>query len=111
MQFKQQAVQAGFCFWGDGESSHTTNDIDWSSDYSETLETYSHLITNPLLEENVKLKNIILHLLGKNQYFVCGDSNDPNDSGLPSKIQVCPALGSDGFAVYVLHTDYSAPEY
>jgi hypothetical protein len=68
MQFKQPAIDAGFCFWEDGEQGHSSDEIDWSSDYSETLETYSQLITKPLIDENEKLKNIILHLLGKTQY-------------------------------------------
>jgi hypothetical protein len=111
MKFKQEAIEAGFCFWEEGELSHSADDIDWSSDYSETLEAYSRLITDPLVEENARLKNIILHLLGKNQYFICGDNNELDASGLPEKIQICPALGADGFAVYTKTKDYSAPEY
>jgi hypothetical protein len=49
--------------------------------------------------------------MGINTPFICGGTEDKDAWGLPSRITVCPSYGSDGFAVYVKSTEYSAPGY
>ena len=44
-------------------------------------------------------------------YFICGEGGEKDSMNLPEKILVCPAYGSDGFAVYTKSSDYSAPGY
>lgn len=44
-------------------------------------------------------------------FFICGNSDEKDEMGLPTKLLVCPGWGSDGFAIYTKTTDYSAPEY
>jgi len=61
-----------------------------------------------------KLKTILKHAKAEQLegvYFICGESGNKNEMGLPEFIQVCPAFGLDGFAMYKKHTEYSAPEY
>jgi len=60
-----------------------------------------------------KLKKIWLHSTPEQsgQYFICSECGEKDKVGLPEKILVCPAYGSDGFAVYTKTTDYSAPSY
>lgn len=43
--------------------------------------------------------------------FICGVGGTVDDMGLHEYIQVCPALGLDGRAMYKKHTEYSAPGY
>ena len=66
-----------------------------------------------LKEENQKLRNIIDHLFPEKTgvYFVCGESGEKDQMGLPDKILVCPTHGLDGFAIYSKSADYSAPGY
>ena len=42
-------------------------------------------------------------------FFICGESGDKDDIGLPEYISVCPAYGLDGIALYKKHKEYSAP--
>ena len=44
-------------------------------------------------------------------FFICGNSEERDEMGLPTKLLICPSWGSDGFAIYTKTTDYSAPEY
>ena len=66
-----------------------------------------------LREENERLKKIIRHAAADRTgvYFICGEGGKKDAVGLPNQIQVCPAIGSDGFAIYTKTTEYSAPEY
>lgn len=70
-------------------------------------------ITDEEYELFEKLKKIWLHSDPERsgQYFICGEVGDKDAMGLPDKIMVCPAYGSDGFAIYTKTTDYSAPSY
>lgn len=61
-----------------------------------------------------KLKTILKHAKAEQLegvYFICGEGGNKDEMGLPEFIQVCPAFGLDGFAMYKKHTEYSAPEY
>jgi hypothetical protein len=67
-----------------------------------------------ILKDKVqKFERILSKLLPdvSGDFFICGQSEDKDDVGLPSKILVCPSYGSDGFAIYTKTTDYSAPGY
>jgi len=70
-------------------------------------------ITDEEYELFERLKNIWMHSAPKQsgKYFICGEGGEKDQVGLPEKILVCPAYGSDGFAVYTKTTDYSAPSY
>ena len=70
-------------------------------------------ITKEEYELFEKLKKIWLHGVPEKSghYFICGEVGDRDALGLPEKIMVCPAYGSDGFAIYTKTTDYSAPSY
>jgi len=70
-------------------------------------------ITDEEYELFEKLKTIWMHSVPEKSgtYFICGEAGDKDASGLPEKIMVCPAYGSDGFAVYTKTTEYSAPSY
>lgn len=61
-----------------------------------------------------KVQTMVKHLSAEKLqgvYFICGEAGDKDSMGLPQKIFVCPAYGSDGFAVYTKTGDYSAPGY
>jgi len=61
-----------------------------------------------------KVHTMVRHLSAEKLqgvYFICGEGGDKDDVGLPKSIFVCPAYGSDGFAVYTKSSDYSAPGY
>lgn len=64
-------------------------------------------------QENEKLKNIITHLFSDRTgvYFICGESGDKDEMGLPEHIFVCPSYGLDGMAIYTKTKSYSSPEY
>ncbi len=66
-----------------------------------------------LEEENLKLKTMIRHAIADRTgvYFICGDAGPKDDVGLPNKVLICPAYGSDGFAIYTKTSEYSAPGY
>ena len=70
-------------------------------------------ITDEEYELFEKLKNIWMHSVPEQsgKYFICGEVGLKDAVGLPEEILVCPAYGSDGFAVYTKTTDYSAPGY
>ena len=57
------------------------------------------------------LKEELRRLYGVERPFICGNTGDMDDDGLPRFILVSPMYGSDGFAVYKKYKDYSAPEY
>lgn len=60
-----------------------------------------------------KFERILSKLLPEKtgDFFICGNSEEKDEMGLPSKILICPSYGSDGFAIYTKTTDYSAPGY
>jgi hypothetical protein len=60
-----------------------------------------------------KLKTIWIHSQPEKsqQFFICGQGGEKDSLGLPKIILVCPAYGSDGFAIYTKTSDYSAPGY
>jgi hypothetical protein len=61
-----------------------------------------------------KSYEILRHIMAEKLegvYFICGEGGEKDSVGLPEKILVCPAYGSDGFAVYTKTSDYSAPGY
>lgn len=69
-------------------------------------------ITDEEYELFQKLKTILKHSKAEKLegvYFICGESGEKDDVGLPEYISVCPAYGSDGIAMYKKHKDYSAP--
>lgn len=71
-------------------------------------------ITEKEYEQFQVLKKIFVHASAEKFegiYFICGESGEKDDMGLPEYIQVCPAFGLDGVAMYKKHTDYSAPGY
>ena len=71
-------------------------------------------ITEKEYELFQKLKTILKHAKAEQLegvYFICGESGEKDDMGLPEFISVCPAFGLDGFAYYKKHKEYSAPEW
>ena len=69
-------------------------------------------ITEKEYELFQKLKKIFVHASAEKlegTYFICGESGEKDEMGLPEFISVCPAYGLDGMAMYKKHTDYSAP--
>ena len=69
-------------------------------------------ITEKEYELFQKLRKIVLHSNPDKYegiYFICGETGEHDDMGLPEYIQVCPAIGLDGMAMYKKHTDYTAP--
>lgn len=61
-----------------------------------------------------KSHEILRHIMAEKLdgvYFICGEGGEKDSMNLPEKILVCPAYGSDGFAVYTKSSDYSAPGY
>lgn len=61
------------------------------------------------LEKIIK-HNVLVEQLG-NVYFICGESGEKDQMGLPEKILVCPAYGLAGMAIYTKTSEYSAPGY
>ena len=62
------------------------------------LRTYEEL-----LQSNERLTNILRHLLPdrlSGVYFICGEAGSHDRNGLPDRILVCPAYGSDDMEVY-----------
>jgi hypothetical protein len=66
-----------------------------------------------LRERVVKLEKIFAHATADKTglFFICGESGEKDNMGLPKMIMVCPQIGADGFAIYTKTTDYSAPGY
>jgi hypothetical protein len=66
-----------------------------------------------LKEKCEKLSNILAKLFPEKSghYFICGESGEKDQSGLPQLLLVCPQYGLDGFATYKLDREYSAPEW
>lgn len=64
-----------------------------------------------LREENERLKEELKRLYGVERPFICGNTEEIDEDGLPKYILVCPSYGADGFAIYKKHKDYSAPGY
>jgi hypothetical protein len=67
-----------------------------------------------ILKDKVqKFERILSKLLPEKtgDFFICGNSEEKDELGLPNKILICPSYGSDGFAIYTKTTDYSAPGY
>ena len=60
-----------------------------------------------------KLKKVWFHTQPdkSGSFFICDESGERDEMGLPEMIMVCPAYGLDGFAIYKKTKDYSAPEY
>lgn len=69
-------------------------------------------ITEKEFKQFELLKKIFIHAQPEKfegTFFICGESGEKDDIGLPEYISVCPAYGLDGFAIYKKHKDYSAP--
>lgn len=66
-----------------------------------------------LREDNEKLHSIFKHALAERTgaFFICGHGEEKDEYGLPTKVLICPAMGSDGFAIYTKTTEYSSPGY
>lgn len=64
-----------------------------------------------LREENERLKEELRRLYGVDRPFICGVTGKVGDDGMTEFVLVCPSYGSDGFALYRKHRDYSAPGY
>lgn len=60
---------------------------------------------------NASLQEELKRLYGVERPFICGNTSEIDSDGLPKFLLVCPMYGSDGFAIYKKHKDYSAPEY
>lgn len=67
------------------------------------------------VEETPQLQEFVMKLghrwLGINTPFICGGSEDRDVMGLPKTLLICPAYGLDGFAIYKMTSEYSAPSY
>ena len=65
-----------------------------------------------LEEENKRLKNIIHSLFPEKsgRYFICGEGGNKDDLGLPERIMICPAYGSDYMTVYTKRDSSSVSE-
>lgn len=63
-----------------------------------------HVRTYEELErDNDRLTNIMRHLMPQNLpgvYFITGEAGNQDENGLPERIIVCAAFGSDITAVY-----------
>ena len=79
---------------------------------NHAVESYEGEI-KALRDENVRLKTMIRHAIADRTgvYFICGEGGTRDSNGLPPMIMVCPAIGSDGFAMYTKTTEYSQPGY
>ena len=56
------------------------------------------------LKELRRLKEIIRHEVLAEKlgdiFFICGESGEKDDNGLPQQIHICPAYGCDWFMLY-----------
>jgi hypothetical protein len=64
-----------------------------------------------LQEDNDFMMDLLKKYKGVDHPFICGAGADVGEDGLPDYIMVCPAMGSDGFAIYKKHRDFSSPSY
>jgi hypothetical protein len=64
-----------------------------------------------LRKENARLVEELKRLYGVERPFICGQVGEQGPDGMPEFVLVCPAYGSDGFAMYKKHKEYSTPEY
>ena len=64
-----------------------------------------------LREQRDKFAAILAKMQGIYYPFICGESGHKGTDGLPEKITVCPAYGSDITAIYVKQGKSRAPEY
>ena len=56
-----------------------------------------------LARDNERLQNIVRHLIPDKlpgMYFICGEAGNHDRNGLPERLIVCPAYGSDVTEVY-----------
>ena len=44
-------------------------------------------------------------------FFICGESSEKDDNGLPKQIHVCPAYGVDWFQIYERTDKSFGPEW
>lgn len=61
-----------------------------------------------LREENERFRRIITHATATQRecvYFICGESGDRDQMGLPYQVLICPAHGLDVMAVYTKTQD------
>lgn len=58
-------------------------------------------------------RRIVQHILAEKtgHYFICGESGDKDDNGLPERIVVCPTYGSDLVQMYAKLGKTSGPEW
>jgi len=84
---------------------------------AEDANCWGHVIRARALDEVADLlkkqTKVLSHLFPERSgaYFICGESGDKDEMGLPERILVCPSYGLDGMAVYTKTTDYTAPQY
>ena len=64
-----------------------------------------------LREQRDKFAEILRKMQGIYYPFICGESGPKGKDGLPEKITVCPAHGSEITAVYVKQENGSAPQW
>jgi hypothetical protein len=64
-----------------------------------------------LQHENERLKEELRRLYGVERPFICGVAGKLQEDNMHEYILVCPMYGSDGFALYKKHKDYSSPGY
>lgn len=63
-----------------------------------------------LRQENARLIEELKRLYGVERPFICGNTKEIDNDGLPRYILVCPAYGADGYAMYKKYKPYSIPE-
>ena len=70
-------------------------------------------ITEKEYSEYQALKKVWIHLNAQKSgaFFICGNTEPRDEFGLPKQILVCPSVGADGFAIYTMTSEYSAPGY
>lgn len=44
-------------------------------------------------------------------YFICGEGGEKDDNGMPDKLMVCPAYGTDFFYVYEYKGETAGAEW
>ena len=106
LNYLDQVWQAGF------ELEYNTSQLDAHLlPDAELFRLFTDILTKDLKTQNSNLKEELQKLYGVERPFICGHVGDVGADGFREYILVCPMYGSDGFAMYKKHKDYSAPGY
>jgi hypothetical protein len=60
------------------------------------------------------IQEVVRHQLAdrlSDMYFICGESGEKDQNGLPDKIYICPAYGVDWFQIYERTDKTFGPEW